>query len=87
MSKSDPVWGWIKTKTGDPSPWEKGTVLQKPFMSYGAKKGYGSELYSNLFKQNKSISLTCWESQGVHGLHVRLDSGTELDLPQAGLTH
>lgn len=49
------MWGWMKTKTGDPSPREKGTVLRKPFTSYGAKKGYGSELYSNLFKQNKSI--------------------------------
>ena len=55
MSSGDPVWGWIETKAGDPTPWGKGTVLGKPFMSYGAKKGYGSELYSNLFKQNKRI--------------------------------
>ena len=55
MSRGDPVWGWIENKAGDPTPWGKGTVLGKPFMSYGAKKGYGSELYSNLFKQNKRI--------------------------------
>lgn len=85
------MWGWIETKAGDPTPWEKGTVLGKPFTSYGAKKGYGSELYSNVFKQNKRImvlhGLTCWESQGGYGLQVRLDPGTELDLHQAGFTH